>query len=90
MMTDEAATLSSSKFDDESDRDEETSLVIEMPVDEEDKDKDEVKRKDIAMEPTTDNNKVIKETTEIEEGKDEPSIKKSYNIYVFIYLHQLK
>jgi hypothetical protein len=38
-LAEEAASLTKSKLDDESDRDEETNLVIEMPTDDEDKDK---------------------------------------------------
>ncbi|XP_015124298.1 uncharacterized protein LOC107046236 isoform X2 [Diachasma alloeum] len=39
-LAEEAANLSTSKFDDESDREEESNLVIEVPADEEDKKKD--------------------------------------------------
>lgn len=36
-IADEVASLTKSKFDEESDQDEETSLVIEMPTEEDDK-----------------------------------------------------
>ncbi|XP_029045873.1 LOW QUALITY PROTEIN: uncharacterized protein LOC114877448 [Osmia bicornis bicornis] len=39
-IADEVANLTKSKFDEESDQDEETDLVIEMPTEEEDKSKD--------------------------------------------------
>ncbi|XP_012141723.2 suppressor of sable isoform X2 [Megachile rotundata] len=39
-IADEVANLTKSKFDEESDQDEETDLVIEMPTEEEDKQKD--------------------------------------------------
>ena len=47
-IADQAANLSSSKFDDESDREEERNLVIEMPSEDDiQKDKDESKDKSI-------------------------------------------
>ncbi|XP_063978669.1 protein suppressor of sable isoform X2 [Diachasmimorpha longicaudata] len=39
-LAEEAANLSTSKFDDESDREEESNLIIEVPAEEEDKKKD--------------------------------------------------
>lgn len=39
-IADEVANLTKSKFDEESDQDEETDLVIEMPMEDDDKQKD--------------------------------------------------
>ncbi|XP_011310444.1 protein suppressor of sable isoform X2 [Fopius arisanus] len=53
-LAEEAANLSKSKFDEESDREEESNLVIEVPVEEDDKNKDlEVDKKCKALEDGT-------------------------------------
>lgn len=48
-IADEVANLSKSKLDEESDQDDETELVIEMPVEDDDKEKVVESRKGVIM-----------------------------------------
>ncbi|XP_043267652.1 uncharacterized protein su(sable) isoform X2 [Venturia canescens] len=75
-IADAAANLETPKFDDESDRDEETGLVIEMPVEDEDKNKEEEKDKGMITreEAATENDSVMKETVEKREVPEDGSI----------------